>query len=155
MTGIAIIRIAGQQGLNQKVKTTFKLLNLHKKFTCVVVPNTKPIQGMIKVIKDHVTWGEIDKETLAQLLKQRGKIKGNKPLTEEYLKENGTDFESFVNDVFEGKKQIKDIEGLKPFFRLLPPRGGFEAKGTKKHFSVGGVLGYRKEKINDLIKRML
>jgi len=42
---------------------------------------------------------------------------------------------------------------LKPFFRLHPPRGGIE---SKKHFGVGkGVLGNNKEKINDLIRRML
>lgn len=39
------------------------------------------------------------------------------------------------------------------FFRLHPPRGGIE---SKKAFGVGkGVLGDNKEKINDLIERML
>lgn len=37
------------------------------------------------------------------------------------------------------------------FFRLHPPRGGIE---TKKHFPKG-VLGDNKDKINDLILRML
>ena len=43
----------------------------------------------------------------------------------------------------------------KKFFRLQPPRKGFERKGIKKPFSVGGALGYRGEKISDLIKRMM
>lgn len=48
----------------------------------------------------------------------------------------------------------KDAEGkLKPFFRLHPPRKGIE---SKKHFGVGkGVLGNNKDKINDLVRRML
>ena len=48
----------------------------------------------------------------------------------------------------------KDTKGeLKPFFRLHPPRGGIE---SKKHFKDGkGVLGNNKEKINELILRML
>lgn len=48
----------------------------------------------------------------------------------------------------------KDKDGsLKPFFRLHPPRKGIDAK---KHFGVNkGVLGNNKEKINDLIGRML
>ena len=52
------------------------------------------------------------------------------------------------------KRGKKDLKGnLKPFFRLHPPRGGIE---SKKHFGVGkGVLGNNKEKINDLILRML
>lgn len=156
MTKIAIIRIAGQQGLNDKIKTTFKLLNLHKKNTCVLVSNTKQALGMINVLKDNITWGEVDKETLSQLLEKRGRVIGNKPLTKDYVKEKTKlEFDKFVEELFNDTKQIKDIEGLKPFFRLLPPRKGFERKGTKKHFSVGGALGYRKEKINDLIQRML
>jgi len=44
---------------------------------------------------------------------------------------------------------------MKLFFKLCPPVHGFERKGIKKPFSMGGVLGYRKEKINELIKRMV
>lgn len=52
------------------------------------------------------------------------------------------------------KRGKKDVQGkLKPFFRLHPPRKGIE---SKKHFGVGkGVLGNNKEKINELIGRML
>jgi ribosomal protein L30/L7E len=39
----------------------------------------------------------------------------------------------------------------KTFFRLHPPRGGIN---TKEHFPKG-ILGDNKEKINDLVKRML
>lgn len=46
-------------------------------------------------------------------------------------------------------------EKLKPFFRLAPPKGGFERGGIKKPFKNGGALGNRNEKINDLIKRMI
>jgi len=50
------------------------------------------------------------------------------------------------------KRGKKDQEGkLKPFFRLHPPRGGIK---TKLHFPKG-VLGNHKEKINNLVKRML
>jgi large subunit ribosomal protein L30 len=52
------------------------------------------------------------------------------------------------------EKRGKEVDGkMKPFFRLHPPRGGID---SKKHFGVKkGVLGNNKEKINDLIKRML
>ena len=40
-------------------------------------------------------------------------------------------------------------------FKLSPPRGGFERKGIKTSFTLGGALGYRADKINDLIKRMV
>ena len=40
-------------------------------------------------------------------------------------------------------------------FKLCPPKGGFERKGIKNPFSLGGALGYRAKEINDLIKRMI
>ena len=52
-----------------------------------------------------------------------------------------------------GEKDSKDKTKLKPFFRLHPARGGMD---TKLHFGVKkGVLGDNKDKINDLIVRML
>lgn len=54
------------------------------------------------------------------------------------------------------KRGKKDKDGkLKKYFLLHPPRGGFERKGIKTPFTTGGALGYRGDKINDLIKRML
>ena len=59
-------------------------------------------------------------------------------------------------------KQLKEMRGkddpnnkgnLKPYFRLHPPRGGID---SKLHFGVKkGVLGDNKDKINDLLERML
>jgi large subunit ribosomal protein L30 len=40
-------------------------------------------------------------------------------------------------------------------FHLNPPRKGFGRKGIKVPFNKGGALGYRGEKMNDLIQRML
>jgi large subunit ribosomal protein L30 len=40
-------------------------------------------------------------------------------------------------------------------YALPPPRGGFERKGTKTPYASKGALGYRGEKINDLLKKMI
>ncbi len=58
-----------------------------------------------------------------------------------------------IND--ETYKKLVEARGgkIKNFFRLHPPRKGID---SKKHFGVHkGVLGDNKEKINDLIRRML
>ena len=55
----------------------------------------------------------------------------------------------------ETHKELVEKRGTKnkDFFRLHPPRKGID---SKKHFGVNkGVLGDNKDKINDLIKRML
>jgi len=153
---IAVIRIRGIIGLKQEIKDTFKMLHLYKKNNCTIIPNTKDYIGMLKKIKDYATWGEINSETFKLLLEKRGRLPGNKLLTEDYLKQKlNLNFETFTKDFFEFKKKLKDIPGLKLFFRLSPPKKGFEKKGIKTPFSMGGVLGYRKEKINDLIQMMI
>lgn len=124
---IAAIRIKGQVGLKKEVIETLYRLRLRRKYACVVLENpTKEQLGMIKKVKDFVAFGEIDTETYKELKEKRGK----KVTT------------------------LKGTSGkLKPFFRLHPPRGGID---SKKHFGVKkGVLGNNKDKINDLIRRML
>ena len=49
------------------------------------------------------------------------------------------------------KRQKKE----KLFFALHPPIGGYERKGIKAPYSIGGVLGYRGENINVLLKKMI
>ncbi|MFH1638262.1 MAG: 50S ribosomal protein L30 [Candidatus Woesearchaeota archaeon] len=153
---VAIIRIRGECKLRKEISDTFKMLRLYKKHNCIIIPTTPAYLGMLTKVKDYVTWGDIDAETLKQLLLKRGKLPAKKKLTEDYVKEKtGMDVDAYVGEFMGFKKELKDIPGLKLFFKLSPPVKGFERKGVKKPFSLGGVLGYRKEKINDLIKRML
>jgi large subunit ribosomal protein L30 len=56
-------------------------------------------------------------------------------------------------EILEALKKARKPNGKT--FALHPPKGGFERKGIKKPFMQGGALGYRADKINDLIKRML
>lgn len=156
MSKIVIIRIKGQIGFKTTIKDTLQMLRLYKKNTCAIVENNKVNLGMVEKIKEQVTWGEINEDTFKKLLLKRGRTAGNKLLTEEYLKEKAkSGLDEFTKDFFESKKTLKDVPGLKNFFRLNPPIGGFERKGIKIQYSLGGALGYRKEKINDLVVKML
>lgn len=153
---IAIVRVRGEANMRRAIKDTFQMLRLYKKNTCIVIPATKEYVGMIEKIRDAVTWGEINPETFKLLLEKRGRLPSKENLTNEYLKEKvKIDINEFVKQFFEMKKELKDIPGLKPFFKLTPPKGGFERKGIKIEYSLGGALGYRKDKINELIKRMI
>lgn len=54
------------------------------------------------------------------------------------------------------KKRSPHTKRGKPsVFPLHPPRKGYGRKGIKTPFHRGGALGNRKEKINELIQRML
>ena len=153
---IAIVRIAGKASLKKGIKFAFNMIQLYKKNNCVIVPNTKSYLGVMKKLKDYITWGELNEETCKLLLQKRGRLPGKKPLTEEYIKNKlNLTFDQFVKEFMEFKRELRDIPGIKLFFRLKPPTHGFERKGTKIHFSLGGALGYRKDQINELIKRMI
>ena len=139
---IAAIRLKGEIGMNHEIKTSLSNLRLHKKNYCVVVPNTSSYLGMLQKIKDVVTWGEINDETFNLVVEKRGEeFKGR-----EIDKHKKITYKDFF--VFNNKK-------YKKYFRLNSPAKGYGRKGLKYSFKNGGALGYRGNKINDLIKRML
>jgi large subunit ribosomal protein L30 len=151
---LAIIRIRGSVDLNYNIKHALKLLNLTRPNHAVIVPNDSIHKGMLQKVKDTVTWGEIDKATLKALIQKRGRVIGNKKITPKFLKTHK--FEStndFVTKLFTGKADMRKIEGLKPMFRLHPPRKGF--KSVKNPITRGGDLGYRGEDINVLLEKMM
>ncbi len=153
---IAVIRIRGKVGVRETTERTMKMLNLHRKNWCIVVRNNPGTMGMIRKVKDYCTFGEIDNKTVAKLLEKRGRIIGNKPLTENYVrKHTKVGFDGFATMINNEKVKIKDIPGAKPYFRLMPPKGGFERKGIRTSYATGGALGYRGENISKLIEKML
>lgn len=53
------------------------------------------------------------------------------------------------------QEKKKSVKKDRLVYALQPPRKGFGRKGIKIPFKKSGAYGDRKEKINDLIKRML
>ena len=154
MSAYLVIRIRGQPDVRYDIKETLKRLGLHKKFHATIVPDTPQYRGMLVKVKDYVAYGPIDADTAKELLLKRGRLLGDKPLTEEYIKDKfGLSIDEFVNRIVSGQLKLKDVRGLKPILRLHPPRGGFK-RSTKKLVSAGGELGYR-EDINKLVLKML
>jgi len=105
----AVVRIRGSVKAKKEVEDTLEMLRLKSINSCVVIPETKAYLGMLKRVKDYITWGKIDKKTLSKLLEKRGK----------------------------GKVKSKDLEITKPIFRLNPPRGGY--KSTRLPYPKGDL----------------
>ncbi len=158
MVVYAIIRIRGIPDTPYDIEYTLRLLRLVRKFHCVLYPDTPSIRGMLAKVKDWVTWGEIDRPTLIELLRKRGRVVGNKPLTDEYVKQKLglSSIEELADKILREEILFHKLEkyGIKPVFRLHPPRGGFR-KSTKKPYGAGGELGYRGIAINELLRRMI
>ncbi len=129
---LAVVLVRGMVKVVKPVKETLMMLNLNRKNHCVVIEDTPTYNGMLFKVKDYITWGEIDEATFAELVHKRGQLS-------------------------DGRGKSVEINGkkYKRHFALNPPLKGFGRKGIKTSFKVGGGLGYRGEKINDLVKRML
>lgn len=151
----AVIRVRGHSGVNQDIEDTMVLMRLNRINHCVILPETESIRGMLNKTKDYVTFGEIDEETLARMIKFRGRLIGDKPVDDAVVKEK-TKYSSimaFARALCAGEVRYDTMKDVKPLFRLTPPRKGYE--GNKKSFQNGGALGYRGKLINELIQRMM
>ncbi len=134
---LVVIRLRGRTGIRSDVESTLKHLNLKRINNCVVLGESPQVLGMLKKAKDYITWGHIDAETLKALVSKRGR-----PVKEP--------------DVKSGSKAVSfDGKAYERYFRLNPAKGGLGSRGIKATFAKSGALGERKEKINDLLKKMI
>lgn len=152
---LAVIRVRGRTGIRKDIEDTLKMLNLTRINHCVLIPDTPAYKGMLQKVKDYVTWGEIDPDVATKLISRRGRLYGDVPISDEYIKERMgyENIAEFASAMVAGKAVYKDIPNVKPVFRLHPPLKGWEK--TKRHYTEGGALGYRGAKINELILKML
>jgi large subunit ribosomal protein L30 len=138
---IAIIRISGLVKVRQTSEETLFRLGLRRKYACVLINEKDTIRmGMLKIARDYTSYGTIERGVLIKLIEKRGQRIDKKEIK---------DAEKIVAELEKGKS-LEEV-GLKPFFRLHPPRGGL--KSSKKFFPKG-ALG-KSEGINKLIEKML
>lgn len=154
-----LVRIRGTVHVTGKTRDTLEMLRLNRPNHAVVIPKTESYMGMVNRVKDYVAYGDIDADTMTTLLTQRGRAMGDKPLTNDFVKDaTGGKFatvDAFAKAVVKGEATMKDLgEDAKPVFRLTPPKGGHKGS-TKRHYTVKGELGYRGKDINELIRRMI
>lgn len=151
----AAIRVRGTVNIRGSISDTLKMLRLNRVNHCVILPNNPATEGMLRKAKDYITWGELRPETLAKLILKKGRLESGKGITDAYVKKNAKykSLIAFSKAVCEDKEKFVNLESVKPVIRLHPPIKGYE--GIKRTFVEGGALGYRGEKINDLIDRMI
>ena len=151
----AAIRVKGTVNIKPDIKKTLRLFRLTRANHCVLLDENNSIKGMLQVSKDYITWGEVEKDVLSKLIKNRGRLEGDKELTVDHLK-SATSYdtiEKLSQAIVDNKFKYGDIPNIKPIFRLNPPKKGYG--GIKRSFKKGGALGYRAKEINKLIEKMI
>ncbi len=152
---LVAVRIRGISDISQETRDTLMMLRLTRNCHATLLDSRPAYNGMLRKSKNCITWGEASKETIAELLKKRGRLAGDNKLTDEYAKELGyKSLDDLAEALFNVDVEFSSLPGVKPLFRLRPPSKGFKGK-VKKSFAAGGEAGYRGEAINDLLKRMI
>ena len=152
-----VIRVRSDRGVKPKIRDTMSMLNLTRVNHAVLIPDTPAYVGMLHKAKDYITWGEVDADTIATLISERGRLVGDKPVTDASVK-TGSDYSTIKavsKAIASGEAGTGDIDGMKPVFRLHPPRGPKGWGGIKRSFTIGGALGFRGEAITELAGRMM
>ena len=155
MSAVAVVRVRGHAKIRRDAVETMEMLRLTRPNHCVLLPHNTTTKGMLQVVKDYVTWGEVNKDTIATLLKERGEVSGGDKLTDGYVKDNSSfaSVATLAQAIEKAEARMTDVKGLKPVIRLHPPIHGYSK--VKKPYSVGGAVGYRGAEIERLLQRML
>ena len=151
-----VIRVRSDRGVKPKIRDTMAMLNLTRVNHAVLIPDTPAYAGMLHKVKDYVTWGEVDADTVSNLISERGRMIGNKSINNKVVK-SGSEFstiKALSKAIASGDARTSDVEGMKPVFRLHPPRGPKGWGGIKRAYSIGGALGFRGDAIVPLAERM-
>ncbi|MFW9787098.1 MAG: 50S ribosomal protein L30 [Candidatus Thorarchaeota archaeon] len=153
---VLAIRVRGQVRVRPQLEDTLDKLLLGRLHQARILKVTPSLEGMITKAKDYITWGEVTEDVIVKLLTKRGRLPGNGRLTDAYVKKNSkyTSIKALAKAIATGKASVKDVEGLKPVFRLTPPTKGFKGK-KNLGVGMGGITGYRGEDINNLALRMI
>ena len=150
----AVVKVRGTISALREPRETLEMLRLPKTNNAILIDNRPSYMGMLYRVQNYVTWGEVSKETVALLLKERGRIAGGKKLTDEAVEKLGyKSIEALAEEIASCKVEYQKLSNVQPIFKLHPPSKGFKGK-TKKSYAAGGEAGYRGEAINALIKRM-
>ncbi|MQY62289.1 50S ribosomal protein L30 [archaeon] len=152
---LVAVRIRGLSDISQETKDTLMMLRLTRNCHATLLDDRPAYNGMLRKSQHCLTWGEVSQESIALLLKKRGRLVGDKKLTDEYAKElDYKSLDDLAEAIFKVDIEFSSLPEVKPVFRLRPPKKGYKGK-VKKSYAAGGEAGYRGDAINDLLKRMV
>jgi large subunit ribosomal protein L30 len=151
------IRLDGTPNVRPPEELTLNSLRMKTRYSTVLIRDDPSVRGMLQRIKDHVTWAEARKEDIGLLLSSRARTPYGLGLTSKLVKERSdlSGMSELVSGLSSGKVTLAKLRqmGIEPCFRLHPPRGGFR-NSSKRPFTDSGELGFRKEGLHTLLKRM-
>lgn|SRR5215467_2432007 len=148
-----VVRMRGTINVPSSAKATLTYLNLTKKYRATLISESQQSLGMLRKVKGQVAWTPADPGIIKDLLEKRGRKAGFKPISNSDLPKEYDSIEQLGSALSENKISISEVDNIKPWFALTPPRGGFKRK-TKNQYNEGGLLGECKDLVA-IVRRML
>jgi len=179
-----VVRMKGTVNVPYWAKITLESLSLNKRFRATIIPENEQTLGMLRKIKEYVSWTSVDTEFIREFIEKRGRSSASKllsradtadsataadtataPATPDNPKDQNHDNNSenkgsqnaelgkIVSIISQNELYLSKISGIKPWFALNPPKGGFKRK-SKRSYSQDGILGENKGLVS-IVKRMM
>ena len=110
--------------------------------------------GALRLCKDYLAWSEVDPVLLSLLLEKRGMVSESRPLDEATLKKMGfKKHQELAAKMLKEGMRLSAVEGVRPFFKLAPPRGGFK-RSLRRQYSQKGTTGKNPD-LPKIVERMV
>lgn len=174
-----VVRMKGTVNVPRWANLTLGSLHLDKKFRATIIPENEQSLGMLRKIKEWVSWSSVDDSFIREFIEKKGRIsasrlvmattatgttdamgdssgdgsKGDIGGNDSSQKSQDVDLDKVATTISQNQLYLSKIPGIKPWFALSPPKGGFRKK-SKRSYSQNGILGENKELIS-LVKRMM
>jgi large subunit ribosomal protein L30 len=153
-TLLLVLNIHGAINSSGPVRKALGELKVIRKFTASVVTDDVSTVGSLKLCKDYVAWAPVEPELLATLLKKRGMATETKELDAAALKKMGyKKHDDLAEKMLKEQIRLSAVDGMRPFFRLAPPKGGFK-QSMRRQYTEGGLLG-NNPKLAEIVRRMV
>jgi large subunit ribosomal protein L30 len=153
---LIVVNLHGLINVPRGTRETLIQLGIGKRFAATVVGDDPVSKGSVHLCKDYVAWAPLDSELLTSLLESRGRVSNSKTLDDEQLKALGfKTYADLAQSILTGETSstLSSVKGLKPFFGLSPPSGGFR-RSSRRQFREGGILG-ENPMLAEIVRRMI
>ena len=152
---LIVVNLHGLINVPRGTRETLIQLGIGKRFAASVIGDDPVSKGSVRLCKDYVAWAPLDEELLTALLKSRGKQSNTKLLDDEALKAMGfKTYADLAQAIIKGDTSDRlASKGLKPYFGLSPPKGGFK-RSSRRQFREGGILG-ENPLLPEIVRRMI
>lgn len=174
-----VVRMKGTVNVPRWANLTLESLHLDKKFRATIIPENEQSLGMLRKIKEWVSWSSVDDSFIREFVEKKGRISASRLVmsttatgttdamgdsssssskedtggNDSSQKSQNVDLDKVASAISQNQLYLSKIPGIKPWFALSPPKGGFRKK-SKRSYSQNGILGENKELIS-LVKRMM